>query len=37
MAMVTFKNSKVNFGKLTKFGFIKHDNEYIYQVPIVNQ
>lgn len=37
MAEIIFKNSKVNFDKLLKFGFVKHEDDFVYQVPIVDQ
>ncbi|CAJ1188253.1 hypothetical protein CPR19088_GLDEOEPO_01911 [Companilactobacillus paralimentarius] len=37
MATVIFKDSKVDFDKLTDFGFSKQADFYVYQVPIVDQ
>jgi len=36
MASIQFKDKKVNFDKLVKFGFVKNDSIYEYQVSIVN-
>jgi len=36
MTNVVFKNKKVNFSKLEKFGFEKEESDYRYQTPIVD-
>jgi len=37
MAIVKFKDSKVNFQNLLAFGFVKQGTKYQFQTPIVEQ
>ncbi len=36
MTNVVFKNMKINFSKLEKFGFEREESDYTYQTPIVD-